>query len=767
MVPNHYWDILHTEFPNVKYWDNYGGSGRIRAEFSNVPFYWSTPDADGKLQDYLPAAVAEADYLINIAVLKGHSSGVTLCAKNHFGTLIRCPNGHLRDQGILDYYSTHLSLPNANWSPGMGHYRAHVDLMGHPGIGDKTILYMVDGLYAGYYWDAQPVKWTSAPFGDGVNGDWPSSIFGSLDPVAIDSVGYDFLLTEWPEVVATGGGGSLQGGAEDYLHEAAQADNPPSGTFYDPDNDGNAMNSLGVHEHWNNAADKLYSRNLGTGDGIELFRISNLNGSPGQIALNRNQLNFAYVIGGDTPPSQSFSINNTGTGTVSWIASENASWLSCTPTLGNDAAKLTVSVNPSGLGAGNYGHSITITDLNTEGAYQNLVVNLKVYAAGSDSPPFGQFATPGTGSTVSSSIPVTGWALDDVQVESVEIYRQGTGGLVYIGDAILVEGARPDVEAAYPDYPLNYKAGWGYMMLTHFLPGQGNGTFTLHAIARDSSGHEVTLGTTTITCDNANAVKPFGAIDTPTQGGEASGSSFRNQGWVLTPMPNSIPTDGSTINIYVDGVDLGHPVYNVYRGDVASLFPGYANSNGAHAYFDIDTTAFTNGVHTIYWTATDSAGNTDGIGSRYFSVQNAQSAERRAQSAWRTAHSAACLEPVGIIKGFAKGMETQTVYPDDNGMINIEINQLERLEIQLSDLNSSSFIIHHSSFCFGYQVVNHQLRPLPIGSTLDMGKGIFSWYPGPGFLGKHQLLFIIKGKNGTFKRNIVIKIRPLGKRRKG
>jgi hypothetical protein len=62
-------------------------------------------------------------------------------------------------------------------------------------------------------------------------------------------------------------------GTDDYLHEAALADNPPSGTFYDPDHATNTtrLPSLGTHEHWNNAADKQYSRNLGTGDGIELF----------------------------------------------------------------------------------------------------------------------------------------------------------------------------------------------------------------------------------------------------------------------------------------------------------------------------------------------------------------------------------------------------------------------------------------------------------------------------------------------------------------
>jgi hypothetical protein len=166
------------------------------------------------------------------------------------------------------------------------------------------------------------------------------------------------------------------------------------------------------------------------------------------------------------------------------------------------------------------------------------------------------------------------------------------------------------------------------MMLTNFLPNDGNGTFTLHAIAMDSGGHRVTLGTKTITCDNANAVKPFGAIDTPAPGGTASGGSYRVTGWVLTPPPNEIPRDGSTIHVFVDGADLGHPVYNIPRSDIAGLFPGYANSDGAAAYFDLDTTTYADGVHTISWAVVDDAGNADGIGSRYFSIKNSQSAKQ-------------------------------------------------------------------------------------------------------------------------------------------
>jgi hypothetical protein len=145
--------------------------------------------------------------------------------------------------------------------------------MGHFELGGKTLLYLIDGLYGGYYWEAHPYKWQSYPFND----DWPSSILASQDPVAIDSVGYDFVNAEWPDVVRYGHAPAarydMQGGAEDYLHEAALAHEPPSGTFYDPDHKGNvtALESLGVHEHWNNPIDKQYSRNLGTGEGIELI----------------------------------------------------------------------------------------------------------------------------------------------------------------------------------------------------------------------------------------------------------------------------------------------------------------------------------------------------------------------------------------------------------------------------------------------------------------------------------------------------------------
>jgi hypothetical protein len=226
----------------------------------------------------VPQYYANAEYFINMPVLKSHSPGITVCGKNNYGSLVRRPPGNggatNPDQG--PWLDLHPYLP-ANGSDAMGSYRPMVDLMGHPDIGGKGLLYLVDALYTGYGWGgiAPPQKWRSDPS----NGDWLASILLSQDPVAVDSVAYDMYYAEgiaswdhWPfNMGGINGHQPQQAGADDYLHEAAKAPNPASGTFYDPDGDGVEMTSQGVHEHWNNATDRKYTRNLGTGYGIELI----------------------------------------------------------------------------------------------------------------------------------------------------------------------------------------------------------------------------------------------------------------------------------------------------------------------------------------------------------------------------------------------------------------------------------------------------------------------------------------------------------------
>ncbi len=382
-------------------------------------------------------------------------------------------------------------------------------------------------------------------------------------------------------------------------------------------------------------------------------------------------------------------------------------------------------------------------------------------------PPFGSFDTPANGSTLTGSAAFTGWALDDSGIESVKIYRGSGSNMIYIGDAMLVEGARPDLAEAYPQYPGNTKAGWGYMMLTNFLPNNGNGTFKVHAVATDINGKSTTLGTKTIYCKNSNAVNPFGAIDTPAQGGTASGSSYVNWGWVLTPQPKTIPADGSTIDVYVDGVYLGHPEYNIYREDIASLFSSYNNSSGAIGYFTLDTTDFSNGVHIIYWIAEDNYGAADGIGSRYFTINNNSSSNglnvQRAKPGIKVKNlvhlqgiPSNAEAPVTVKRGFGKNTEPRVIPMEAMGSTAISIEECERLEVTLRGPVTAPGRVYA-----GFLVNGNRLHPLPIGSTLDAEKGIFYWHPGPGFLGRYKLSFVEKRPDGEMsRRDIAVDIHP-------
>lgn len=249
-----YHRILAGEFPDARYVDFAGKFGRHKVEASDVPIHWSCRP-EGVRQDHVPTCMAEAAYLINFAALKAHTAtGVTLCGKNHFGSLVRWPV----EKG---YYDMH----RHSFVKAEGRYREQVDLLGHAHLGGKTVLNLVDGLFCGKHpVDPTPRRMRGTPF----SGDWAKSLLASQDPVAIDSVAYDFLHAEYEDY-------PRQPGAEDYLHEAALAGAAPSGTVYDPNHPRaeKPLGSLGVHEHWDNPLSKQYSRNLGTGDGIELVPV--------------------------------------------------------------------------------------------------------------------------------------------------------------------------------------------------------------------------------------------------------------------------------------------------------------------------------------------------------------------------------------------------------------------------------------------------------------------------------------------------------------
>jgi hypothetical protein len=254
--------------------------------------------------------------------------------------------------------------------------------------------------------------------------------------------------------------------------------------------------------------------------------------------------------------------------------------------------------------------------------------------------------------------------------------------------------------------------------------------------AIDAEGNTTRIGSRTFVGDNANATKPFGAIDTPGQGATVSGTSFVNFGWALTPNPKNIPTDGSTITVYIDGAPSGNPVYNNFRSDVAGLFPGLANSNGAIGFRILDTTTLTNGVHAIAWVVSDSAGEAEGIGSRYFTVNNILASQRFAPtlaSMRASAQASAKAGPaVSVRLGFDRAQPSLEAQPDALGNRFATVGQLGRLEL------------HFGQGCGAItvsEIVNGERKRQPIGSSVT--GSTFSWMPGPAFLGTYQLEFTV------------------------
>ena len=237
----------------------------------------------------MPTCVTEADYFINLANLKGHNlADITASGKNHFGSFLADPSngGNIKQMpknaGVHPYVAVHdycWGTPEWDFTKRpMGTYNPLVDLMGHEHLGGKTMLYLVDGLYAAINQSTNlsaDCKWQSKPFCD--DNGWSSSLFVSQDPVAMDSVALDFLRSE-PTIQEAPGVLDAGDTVDNYLHEAALADDPPSGAFYDPEDDGTAMGSLGVHEHWNDSLKKQYTGNLKIDDGIDLIRSPRLLG---------------------------------------------------------------------------------------------------------------------------------------------------------------------------------------------------------------------------------------------------------------------------------------------------------------------------------------------------------------------------------------------------------------------------------------------------------------------------------------------------------
>ena len=466
----------------------------------------------------------------------------------------------------------------------------------------------------------------------------------------------------------------------------------------------------------------------------------------------------------------------------SWTVSSSDTWIAITGGSGTAAGAFTVGIrNPSDVIGTSMSLSgtVTITSVSASNSPVSVPVTLRVSRPGASAPPLGAFDTPLNQAVgLQGSFAVTGWALDDVGIDRVELWRDpvagettptyyGPGqpghGRIFIANPLFITGSRADVEGLYPNYPFANRAGWGYLLLSWGLWNQGNGTYTLHAFAFDAEGNSTTLGTKTISVDNAHATKPFGALDTPGYGETKSGA-FWNYGWALTPhaTPACAITNGSVMMT----IDSGPPLvvnYGDRRSDIAASFPGFSNENTSGGAYYIDTTTLTNGMHQIGWLVYDSCGRGDGIGSRFFTVLNATGdADQPGETPGLETRPTPMPEDARIDVGRVSrpgdqarstitvrqlGGEWEGVQPDGDGRHVVEIIQGGRIEIQLPLLLEGAYEVSHE--------VQGQRRPLPLGSSFDAANGAFYWQPAPAFLGTFDLTFDVPGREAVRVRIVV------------
>ena len=229
---------VHREFPGVVFIDNIGGDGRQKCEYYPEQIVYSVDN--GKMARGLAKCIVDADYLINSALLKTHSGpGVTLTAKNWYGAT---------DINLLWRQNAHnnVSPDKRHGKPG---YKTFVDFIAHKDLGQKTLLFLIDGTYGSRDVNGPPApKWQKEPF----CGDWACSLIVSQDELACDAVAMDILIGEWPEF------GSLNY-CDEYLREAASLPNAPSGTVYKRGGEP-IRQPLGLMEHWNNPKERKYTK---------------------------------------------------------------------------------------------------------------------------------------------------------------------------------------------------------------------------------------------------------------------------------------------------------------------------------------------------------------------------------------------------------------------------------------------------------------------------------------------------------------------------
>lgn len=481
--------------------------------------------------------------------------------------------------------------------------------------------------------------------------------------------------------------------------------------------------------------------------------------SPSSLTFAARRESSGTVLSGSTQQVLVGRVGESG----QWSVASAPAWVT---TQATTPSSLAVGVLPThDFGAATSLSGVITLVGSTVGVQATIAVSLTIHPEGTNALPFGSLDTPATGATgLAGAVAVTGWALDDIGVTRVEIWRDciesidrargacrptpnGDGDAVYVGDALFVTDARPDVASQFSSYPGANRAGWGLMVLTNMLPHLptgsavgGQGTFLLSAYAVDSTEAGALLGRSSVTIDNDSSQLPFGAIDYPAPGGVMFAEQ-RFVGWGIGAGNRCL----TSYRVFVDGVPMTpatglHSANQSPRSDVNAIFPQWCPSQQEGLVFYLNGLAIPNGRHTVSFEATDELGNVGSFGSRFFDVLAATGADSpavaRAASDGRVSSTTRTTSVLVRVGG--PDAPVTSVRRGDDGTFTTHLGPGGRLFVELGKRVLSAS-----------HVVNGESKPLPGGSTLDGRAGTFAWEPPIGYYGPFVLVFDLEGETIT------------------
>ena len=255
--------------------------------------------------------------------------------------------------------------------------------------------------------------------------------------------------------------------------------------------------------------------------------------------------------------------------------------------------------------------------------------------------PFGEIEMPGNYQPMNGVFPVTGWALDDGQIEDIEVMVDG----LVVGRA-LTGVHRPDIDHRFPWHPDAEYAGWVRMLNTTELT---NGVHIVAVRLRDNEGATRVIGRRYVQTFNVGYnLPPFGGIDWPiadhymyapgcSEPGGWSTPPYEDplsvelvSGWALDVGSSTdrggvkwveILIDGSLLantlvdDFYYDWFEMDVNYYGHERNDILRLFTDVPNAKHSGFTFVLDISdliirrQFHQGLHYLKIRAGDIEGN--------------------------------------------------------------------------------------------------------------------------------------------------------------